>query len=397
MTPLPLRVLLLLCLASAGEAAWLFAASDTAPTPGWDAASPTHVDHLDPATTWVYVPNQVDATISIFEVSRNACGPVQPSIESGSALQLLAVIDLEDFGFSQHAMPHHVAVEPDGSAWYVTLAGDGFVARFSRDNQLVARARFEAPGMIVLDPARDRAYVSRAIGAASAPSSLGVFRASDLEPLEEADVFITRPHALAVDTVSGRVYTASLSGAQIAEYDPTTGRAFVSDAPGAPAGFVGLAASPSGERLVATTQLTNLLIAFDISRSEFLEPLAAVPVAAGPYDVAFAPDGRSVWFPNQAADAVTRVDASTWVVSNVIEHEAFAEPHGVAFSPDGSRLYISSHGHLADLTSTGHEAAMAEGREPGTLVVIDPATQTVCASAPAGRYAAALGVAALQQ
>src|SRR5690606_26285764 len=210
MTPLPLRVLLLLCLASAGEAAGSFAASDTAPTPGWDAASPPHVDHLDPATTWVYVPNQVDATISIFEVSRNACGPVQPSIESGSALQLLAVIDLEEFGVSQHAMPHHVAVEPDGSAWPASLAGDGSLARSPRATRVVARAGCGAPRMAVLDAAADRAGVGRAIGAASGPSSLGVFRASDLEPLEEADVFITRPHALAVDPVSGRVYPASL-------------------------------------------------------------------------------------------------------------------------------------------------------------------------------------------
>src|SRR5574338_1648468 len=155
----------------------------------------------------LYVPNQMAATISVVDGS----GRVQ------------ATIDLRQLGFSEHAMPHQVAAALDGSAWYVTLAGDGYVLKFDRDDRLAAKTRVDVPGMIVLDPRRDRLYVSRALNAVNPPATLAVLRASDLALLEEPEIFAPRPHALAVDTVTGRVYTGSLSVNQIATYDPAQG------------------------------------------------------------------------------------------------------------------------------------------------------------------------------
>ena len=148
----------------------------------------------------VYVPNQMGASVSVLD---------------GDG-RLLETVDLGRLGFSPHAMPHQVAALPDGSAWFVTLAGDGFLLKFDRANQLVARTPFPVPGMVVVDPGRDRVYASRALGAVSVPSSLGVFRASDLALVDEPEVLIPRPHALAVDTVTGRVHAGSLSANQLA-------------------------------------------------------------------------------------------------------------------------------------------------------------------------------------
>lgn len=318
----------------------------------------------------VYVPNQMGSSVSVLD---------------GEG-ELLTIVDLPALGFSEHAMPHQVAAEPDGSAWYVTLAGDGFVVKFDRDDRLVARVPFEAPGMIVLDPGRDRLYVSRALSAVSPPTSLGVFRASDLELLDELEVFLARPHGLAVDTVSGRVYTGSLASNQLAVTEPATGDVRVTAVAPAPNGFVGLATSPDGLRVVATTQLTDRLLVFDATDFSRLETVASVPVESTPYDVAFAPDGRSVWFPNQGADAVTRVDASDWTVTATIRHAAFVEPHGVVFSPDGREVYITSHGRA--LADTG-------GRANGTLARLHAATGRVVAVTEVGPYAAAPGVAAV--
>lgn len=330
----------------------------------------------------LYVPNQMGASISILDGTGT----------------LLETVDLRALGFSGNAMPHQVAAAPDGSAWYATLAGDGRVVRFDGANRLVARARFEAPGMVVLDPRRDRLYVTRALSAVSPPSSLGVFRASDLTLLEEAEIFIPRPHGLAVDTASGRVFAASLSEGRIAVREPDRGRVSLIDAEDAPNGFVGLAASPDGRLLVATTQITNRLLAFDATGEEVPSLLASVAVEPGPYDVAFHPDGRSVWFPNQSVDAVTRVDVATWSVAATIRHEAFVEPHGVVFAPDGRAAYVTSHGRA--LGSPGGTPARPTGTAPpagsranGTVAVIDGTTGAVRAVTEVGPYAAAPGLA----
>src|SRR5690606_19654456 len=53
----------------------------------------------------VYVPNQMGASITVLD-------------GEGRTLE---TVDLRALGFSAHAMPHQVAAEADGAAWYVTL------------------------------------------------------------------------------------------------------------------------------------------------------------------------------------------------------------------------------------------------------------------------------------
>jgi DNA-binding beta-propeller fold protein YncE len=325
----------------------------------------------------LYVPNQMGASVSVLD-------------GDGRVLQN---VDLRALGFSEHAMPHQVVA--DGSAWYVTLAGDGWVLKFDTDNHLVAKTRVDEPGMVVLDAGRDRLYVSRALGAVNPARSLAVLRASDLQLLDEPDIFIPRPHALAVDTVTGRVYSGSLGTNQIAAYDPGTERASITTFEGPPQSFVGLATSPDGRQLVATTQITDRLLAFDATDPVRLTPLASVAVGALPYDVAYSPDGRAVWFPNQRAGTVTRVDTRSWTVTAVVRHAAFQEPHGVAVSADGRTVYVSSHGRTmmepAHPAAAGHD--MATSRANGTLAVLDAVSAEVRSVTEVGPYAAALGLA----
>lgn len=336
----------------------------------------------------LYVPNQLGASVSVLDGRGNP----------------LATVDLTRLGFSARAMPHQVAAEPDGSAWYVTLAGAGEVLKFDRGNRLVARTEVEAPGMIVLDPVRDRLYASRALAAVRPPSSLAMLRASDLALLEEPEIFVSRPHALAVDTISGRVYSGSLVSGSIASFDPRTGEVWVATAEEAPNGFVGLAPSPDGARLVATTQLTDRMLALDTADPARMETVASLSVEPGPYDAAYSPDGRTVWFPNQRGDAVTRVDAATWTVSDVIRHQAFAEPHGVVLAPDGRTVYVTSHGRvLGEPEDPSRAAAREQGsggigpdlRSPrgnGTVAILDAATGKVRSVTEVGPYAAAPGL-----
>jgi len=318
----------------------------------------------DSSASQLYVPNQRGASVSVLD-------------QKGA---VLTTVDLTNHGFSSHAMPHQVIAGSD-SSWYVTLAGAGVVAKFDRQNELVAKTNIEAPGMIALDRDRNRVYVSRALSAVSPPTSLAVLRASDLQKLEDINIFVSRPHALAVDSITGHVYSASLDGSRIASFAPASEDVTVTNVEDMSGGFVGLDTSPDGTRLVATTQRTDELLAFDTDTRP-LDRVASVSVSSGPYDVRFSPDGNSVWFPNQDAGAVTRVNANTWTVASVIEHEAFVQPHGVAISSDTRTVYISNHG-MSKLKASPSD---------GSVAVIDAVNSTVRRITKVGPYAAALGL-----
>src|ERR1700733_12537730 len=81
----------------------------------------------------LYITNQVGATITVV---------------NQQTLAVDTVIDLTRMGFTPNAKPHHVAVEKDGSFWYVTLIGDGKVLKFDRENKLVGRVSMETPGLL---------------------------------------------------------------------------------------------------------------------------------------------------------------------------------------------------------------------------------------------------------
>jgi YVTN family beta-propeller protein len=94
----------------------------------------------------LYVPNQDDATVSVID----------PATQ-----RLLRTVDLRRYGVGDNAKPHHVQVEPDGSAWYVTLIGAGKVLKLDRKGRLRCSVDMEVPGLIALHPSKDLMFVGR--------------------------------------------------------------------------------------------------------------------------------------------------------------------------------------------------------------------------------------------
>ena len=88
-------------------------------------------------------------------------GDAQVAVVDMTTLEEVARIDLQELGFSENAKPHHIAVEPDGSHWYLSLIGENRVLKFDRDNRLVAQAEFEVPGMLAVHPQEDLLLVGR--------------------------------------------------------------------------------------------------------------------------------------------------------------------------------------------------------------------------------------------
>src|SRR5690606_1834953 len=211
-----------------------------------------------------------------------------------STNQVIRTVDLKALGFSANAKPHHVAVEPDGSYWYVTLIGDNRIVKLDANDRIVGHVPFETPGMLALHPTEDVLYVGRSMSAVSPPPRIGILRRSDMM-MNELSVFFPPPHAMAIEPRSGTVHTASLAVHQMAAVVPTDERVELVDVAGPPHALMQFAVSPDGRTLVVSGELSHKVLVFDIA--DPLRPRLTNEIEVGdqPFDPIFTPDGRWVY------------------------------------------------------------------------------------------------------
>ena len=319
----------------------------------------------------LYVANQDDATVSIIDIGTNA---------------LIETLDLRRYGFGDNAKPHHTQVERDGSAWYVTLIGAGKVLKLDARNQLLGSADLQVPGLMTLHPTEDLLFVGRSMSAVNPPSSVAIVRRSDMTVLDEIGVIFPRPHAMVTGRDGKRVYVASLGVNQFASMASDGGDVRLVDVPGAARGFVQAAVSPDGRWLAITAELTDELLIFSLADPAAPKLERALPMPDGPFEPVFTLDGRWVYVTNLAANRVTVVDARRWTVADTLKHEGFAQPHGVALSPNGAMVYIGNRHQSGGV----HDHAGGKPTGKGTVVVICAATRRILKSLTVGAYAAGM-------
>lgn len=333
----------------------------------------------------LYIVNQSGASITVVDQDR---------------LAIDTVIDLQAMGFSANAKPHHVAVEKDGSAWYVSLIGDGRVLKFDRRNHLLGQVRMETPGLVEIDPKHDTLYVGRSMTAPNPPKSVAVIKRSNFTLVEEQEVEIPRPHAL-VTTQEGR-YTnaASLAENRIATIDATTGRVVLTTLPGVFRSLVQFTISPDGRTMVAGGELSNSVLFFDVTQPPPYRVLREVQVGGKPWDPVFAPDGKSVYFSLFQGNAVVQLDVATGKVLRTITGD-FAQPYDMIMRHDGKYLFVVNQntgatpkaGQSAHDAMPGMAGMPATAAKNGWLSVINLATGQVEKTLPLGNGPTGMGAA----
>jgi len=311
-----------------------------------------------PAGARVYVANQDASTISVIDVKTQS---------------LIETLDLQRLGFSAKAKPHHIQAEADGSAWYVSLVGDGYVVKFDRNNKVIGKSAFATPGMLALDPKSDLLYVTRSMTAVNAPSSIGVIHRSTMAPAEIVDVVLGRPHGVTADPRGTYAYVAGMVDNQIATVNGATGEVTLTQVPGDMEHmFVGVSSSPDGHHVVATTQMTDKVFIYDATTPGKLVLAKTLDSPGWPWDQVWTADGSEFWFGNQKANTVTVVNARTMAIADVIRGNGLAEPHGIAVSPDQKYVFVSNHN-----TRGVYTPRVARPGGTGTVIVIDRKTHKI--------------------
>lgn len=349
----------------------LFAVLTIASTPAMGQA-PDAAPHL-------YVCNQGAATVSVIDTETH---------------EIIDTVDLQAFGFSPNAKPHHVAVEPDGSHWYVSLIGENRVLKFNRANELVGQAEMDVPGLLALHPTDDVLLVGRSMSAVNPPSSIMLVQRSDMTMQNEVDTFFPRPHALTAAPDGRYAYVASLAENQLMAV-PMSASASTNlmRMGGATQTFVQFAISPDGTTMVATGQVSGQVLVFDLGDPANPAVTDTIAVNAQPWHPVFAPDGKRVYFGNKRAHTITVLNVETRSVERVIEGDGLAEPHGATLSPDGRYLYVSNNNR--DGTYQPPQMSSASSNLPGTVTVIDTETGTIEKVIEVGAYPTGVGTPAM--
>ena len=301
--------------------------------------------------------------------------------------EVVEVVDLVELGFSERSMPHDIAVEPDGSHWYVSLIGQNRVLRFNSANELVGELEMETPGMLDVHPTRDLLVVSRSMSAVNPPPRVGLARGSTME-VEEVDIFFSQPHGILVGPQGRFAYTASLGVNQLASIDLETERVELVDVEGPTHAFVQLAISPNGEILVASGEISGELAVFSLENPARPALVTSVEVGPQAFDPYFSRGGETVWVPIKGADQVVVVETEGWSVEEVIEGEGLLQPHALRFSPDGRWAFVTNNNKDPHAM---HHPAEAEGGD-GTVVVIDTDTRQIVRVLELGRNVTGMGL-----
>lgn len=303
----------------------------------------------------VYVTNQGADVVSVIDASAGV---------------VARTVDLAERGYGPNAKPHHVAVEPSGDHWFVTLIGGNRVLEFDRSNRILGTAPFETPGMLAVHPTEDRLYVGRSMSAVNPPQRIGVIRPSDMT-IEEVDVFFPRPHPLGIAPGGAHVYTGSMSVNQVAAVAGVD-EVELTSVPGPAYSFMHFDVSPDGTTMVATTHTGELLL-FSLADPMRPELTGSIRLGRMPWTPVYTPDGRYVFVGNKEDDTVSVVDMTIRQVVKTLRHPGIAQPHGAAVSRDGTRVFVSNNNTDGSYTAR----YPLEGSPPGTVVVIDVTTLEV--------------------
>ena len=343
------------------------------------------------ANYWVYV-----AAESEDEVALIRFGPTGARVEQAIPVGSYPT-DIDG--------PHGIAVHPDGSRWYVSIAHGlpyGEVVAYSTvTNERVGRVTAGLfPATMAVDPAGLLFVANFNLHGDHVPSSISVIETGSMLELTQIET-CTMPHGARLSPDGTMVYSVCMMDDQLVEIDARTlsvsrrfgltpGREALLSAPVADAsamasmqgaehqghdaarcGPTWVEAAPDGEVVYVACNKNAEVLELDLADGSVRRRL---PTGKGPYNLAVSPDGLNlvVTFKGDQATGIFNLATGT---SKVVPTSRRL-PHGVVISPDSRYAFVSVEG---------------VGGEPGTVDVIDVASGEGVARVEMGKQAGGIG------
>jgi len=313
---------------------------------------------FDDATDIVYVCNQGASSVSLVDVNH---------------LVVMRTLYLEDYGFSDHAKPHHIVVEPDGTAWYVSLIADGKVVKFDSRNRIVGSVDTPTPGLMTLHPTRRILYAGRSMTAPNPPSSVLAINTSDMT-YREIPVPYARPHALAIQPNRDYLISASLVENKFAVIDAQRDELDATYTfPDTNPVYVQCVFVPDGTSFFATGQLSATLYRFAMDSEGVVSADGSYALGEQPWHPVIIPDGTQLFVGNKVSNSVSVFDIIGNQVSATLQGNGVASPHGSTVTSDGKYVFISNQNTNGDYQPPFRDDAASVG----TITVFDATTHAL--------------------
>jgi DNA-binding beta-propeller fold protein YncE len=322
----------------------------------------------------LYVCVQDDAKVAVVDMAARA---------------VVRTIDFQALGFPATAKPHYVAVEPDGSHWYLSLIGANRVVKIDRQDKIVGQYEMETPGMLALAPT-NQLIVSRSMSAVNPPKRIAILDRTSMKG-DEVEVLFARPHPVAA-TGAGYVYTGSLGVNQIATVELASQRVGITNIEGPTHSLVQFTTSRDGKTMIATGDVSGKVLVFDLSIPATPKLTRTIDVGKMAFDPVFTPDERSVWVPVKSTNEIAIVDVAKGTVTARISDTNLKQPQQVVFSADGATAFVTNNNkmdHMADPAMAGHAMPGMDGS--ASLVVINAKTLKVEKAIPLGKNLTGMG------
>jgi DNA-binding beta-propeller fold protein YncE len=301
--------------------------------------------------------------------------------------------------------PHGIAVHPDGSRWYVSIAHGlpyGEVVAYSTEtNERVGRVKAGLfPATMAIDPVGLLFVANFNLHGDHVPSSISVIETGSMLELTQIET-CTMPHGARFSPDGTMLYSVCMMDDQLVEIDARTlsVRRRFGLTPGREALLAGqstrapemssmraaereghvdarcgptwVEAAPDGEVVYVACNKNAEVLELDLGNGSVRRRF---PAGKGPYNLAVSPDGRSLVVTFKGDQAVGVFDLETGESKVVSTTRRL--PHGVVISPDSRYAFVSVEG---------------VGGEPGTVDVIDVSSGEGVARVDLGKQAGGIG------
>lgn len=275
----------------------------------------------------LYVTNVIDGTVSVINTATNTVEG-QP-IHVGKE-------------------PRGIVISPNGASAYVTNFLDDTVSVINTATKAVTTTialrqakEQKGPQGIAIAPDGARVYVVNGFD-----NSVSVIDTNTNSVLKNIAAVGTEPQEIALTHDGKRAYVTSFATNSVTVLDLTTNTAVATVAVGNTPD--GVAVSPDDTRVyVANYNFNNVVGGDSVS---VIDNTANPPITVGdplsvgfrPVKIAFSPDGTRAYVSSSATTTVEVID--TAAVSRLSGILTFDEPNGLVVGPKGKRLYVALFG-----------------------------------------------------